>query len=387
MSGALHQDGHDPSNPLHVSIMSQYREVQRKEREQKANDKKPRFRLQPFNEIQLGKAPVYLVKGLIPRIGLVVIYGPPKCGKSFITFDLAMHVALGWEYRGRRVKLSGVCYCAFEGGDGFKARTEAFRQVKLAENVGDAPFYLVTASIALAKEHRGLIEAIKLTAGIPDIGLVVLDTLNRSLAGSENKDEDMGAYIAAAGAIQEAFNCAVVIVHHSGVNPDKPRGHTSLTGAVDAQIVVEKDEAGNVVATVEYMKDGPEGESFASRLAPITVGYYEDGEAITSCAVEPAEPVAPTKRGKKKKSLPRGAEIALRALDEAISEVGQIPPASNHIPPNVKAVSIEQWRGYAYRMGVSTGEDRAQRKAFKAANDALVAEKAAAIWDPWVWRA
>ena len=27
----------------------------------------------------------------IPRVGLVVVWGPPKCGKSFWAFDLAMH--------------------------------------------------------------------------------------------------------------------------------------------------------------------------------------------------------------------------------------------------------------------------------------------------------
>jgi hypothetical protein len=59
----------------------------------------------PFNNIQLGTNRRYLVKGLIPHPGLTVIWGPPKCGKSFWTFDLAMHVALGrepWQARSAR---------------------------------------------------------------------------------------------------------------------------------------------------------------------------------------------------------------------------------------------------------------------------------------------
>src|SRR5262245_30798097 len=70
----------------------------------------------------------HLVKGLIPRVGIAVVWGPPKCGKSFWTFDLAMHSALGWDYRGRRVVSGTVVYCAFEGAEGFKARATAFRQ-------------------------------------------------------------------------------------------------------------------------------------------------------------------------------------------------------------------------------------------------------------------
>jgi RecA-family ATPase len=62
----------------------------------------PRFKLRRFDELKIGTERTYLVKGLIPRTGLVVVWGPPKCGKSFWTFDLVLHVALGREYRGRR---------------------------------------------------------------------------------------------------------------------------------------------------------------------------------------------------------------------------------------------------------------------------------------------
>jgi RecA-family ATPase len=57
----------------------------------------------PFNSISLSTDRRYLVKGLIPYPGLTVIWGPPKSGKSFWTLDLAMHVALGRKYRGKRV--------------------------------------------------------------------------------------------------------------------------------------------------------------------------------------------------------------------------------------------------------------------------------------------
>lgn len=59
----------------------------------------PRIKLMPFNSISLSSDRRYLVKGVIPYPGLTVIWGPPKSGKSFWTLDLAMHVALGREYR------------------------------------------------------------------------------------------------------------------------------------------------------------------------------------------------------------------------------------------------------------------------------------------------
>ena len=82
-----------------------------------------RLRLIPFDEIKLGTESRYLVKGIIPRFGLVIVWGPPKCGKSFWMFDVAMHVALGWQYRDRRVQQGAAVYCAFEGQKGLEART------------------------------------------------------------------------------------------------------------------------------------------------------------------------------------------------------------------------------------------------------------------------
>lgn len=68
--------------------------------DREAEKRKHRVWLVPFDEITLGAESRYLVKGLIPRVGLSVIWGPPKCGKSFWVFDLAMHVALGCSIAG-----------------------------------------------------------------------------------------------------------------------------------------------------------------------------------------------------------------------------------------------------------------------------------------------
>src|SRR5262245_37115718 len=213
----------------------------------KAPDRPREFRLVPFNQLSPGTSSSYLVKGLIPRVGIVAVWGPPKCGKSFWAFDVAIHSALGWEYRGRRVIAGTVVYCAFEGAEGFKARAAAFRQHHSVASDAEVPFFLMPTRLDLVKDHAGLIASIQQQSETPV--LVVLDTLNRSLRGSESSDEDMTAYLNAADAIREAFECAVVIVHHCGVDGTRPRGHTSLTGTVDAQLAVKRDAADNVLSS------------------------------------------------------------------------------------------------------------------------------------------
>lgn len=254
-----------------------------------AENRKHRFHLVPFEEIRLGTEPQYLVKGIIPRVGLTVIWGPPKCGKSFWIFDLSMHVALGWPYRGRRVQQGPVVYCAFEGQNGISARVEAFRQTFPINAGAPVPFYLEPVTLDLIADQGELIATIKRHLDIDRPALVVLDTLNRSLRGSENDSKDMSAYVRAADAIRAAFNCAVAIVHHCGVEGERPRGHTSLTGAVDAQLSVKRGSSETILVEVECAKDGPQGEIVASRLEVVGVGTDSDGEPISSCVVRPEE--------------------------------------------------------------------------------------------------
>jgi hypothetical protein len=77
-----------------------------------AGESRRQFTLLRLEQITIPPGRSYLVKGLIPRQGLIVAWGPPKCGKSFWAFDLAMHVALGREYRHRRVQQGSVVYAA-----------------------------------------------------------------------------------------------------------------------------------------------------------------------------------------------------------------------------------------------------------------------------------
>ena len=341
--------------------------------------REPRFPLVPFEQLTFFTQQAYLVKGLIPRVGLTVVWGPPKCGKSFWAFDLSMHVALGRKYRGRRVKGGPAVYCAFEGADGMRRRAEAFRRRFLAEEAAPVPFFLSSSPIDLVKDHAALIASIRAQA--PDPVLVVLDTLNRSLAGSESDDKDMGAYIKAADAIRDAFDCAVIVVHHCGIDASRPRGHTSLAGAVDAQLVVKRDSAGNVIVTVERMKDGPEGDQIVSKLDNVELGIDEDQDPITSCVVVPSE----TTKGAGK-SVSGAAGIALKLLIEALAELGEVPPASNHIPPKTQTIPIALWREYC-RKGTIADSDKpdSQKKAFVRASNKLQSLGQVGIWNDQVW--
>ena len=305
---------------------------------------RPRLGLIPFSKIHSGDDPPYLVKGLIPREGLTVVWGEPKSGKSFQSFDLAMAVARGIDYRGRRVQSGPVVYCAAEGATGFRNRVEAYRQHHELE--GEPPFYLVPDALSLVDDAKELVVSIRTMLGETKPLLVVLDTLNRSLAGNENDPGDMAAYIKAADLIRETFGCAVLIVHHCGTEGKRPRGHTSLTGACDAQLAVKRTADSIITTTVEWMKDGPEGDTLYSTLKVMAVGQDSDGEDITSCVVLEADAPTVEKRKKADKLAPN-QQTMLTVLQQAM--------------PN--GLTVEDWNDQAKDAGLCDGQ-KDQRKRY-----------------------
>jgi hypothetical protein len=343
-----------------------------------------RFPLLPFHKLTLRTSAAYLVKGIIPRVGIIVVYGPPKCGKSLWAFDIAMHSALRWRYRGRRVISGIVIYCAFEGADGFNARAAAFRQQHGIRPDTEVPFYLMPLRMDLVKDHRALIASIREQIGTENPVSVTLDTLNRSLAGSESSDENMTAYVNAADAIREAFGCAVIIVHHCGLDGTRPRGHTSRTGAVDAQLAVKRDPAGNTIVTVEYMKDGAEGDVIASALQVVTVGTDDDGEPITSCVIVPVDSAAVRIASRK---LSNRQQLALTALADCTNDRGRAAPPDFGLPAGMRVVQVSEWRDEMFRCGALDKEAKNPRADFIRVKHSLQARHLIGERDNLVWAA
>jgi hypothetical protein len=172
---------------------------------------------------------------------------------------------------------------------------------------------LIADEKALVKEFR-----YQLDATVPAV--VVLDTLNRSLSGSESNDKDMTLYVKAAEAVRKAFGCLCVIVHHCGYDDTHARGHTSLPAAVDAELSVMRDEGSPIVlVTVKAMRDGPEGMVVRSRALPVPLDPDQNGKPRASIVIVPDDDstvVVPTKQGgRRDTATPLLVEILRAALD------------------------------------------------------------------------
>lgn len=337
----------------------------------------------------------WLVNGLLHRHDMSMVYGRPKCGKSFFSVDLALSIARGADFFGRTVRQGGVIYQAGEGGKGLVSRLKAYRDynsMRLA--AADMPFILLTKQVNLYLrdgDTDGLIaeiEAWRRVLTLP-LELVVIDTLARASPGAnENASEDMSLIISHAQRIQEATNAHVMLVHHTNAAGDKPRGHTSLLAAVDTALEITKDDfTGDRSARVTAQKDGEEGEVFGFRLQPVDVGSYDDGKPITSCVVVPAQELPRAGARPKDKRLGDDATIALRCLEEALTDNGQPAPVSLGLPMGIRTVDYAHWRDvFMRRMSFDSGTSASTvRSTIKRAGAELLRKGRMGRDGNWLW--
>jgi hypothetical protein len=235
------------------------------------------------------------IKHVLPKRGLIVIYGEPGSSKSFFALDMVAHVARGLPWRGHKVRQANVAYIAAEGVAGFGNRLAAYAKHNEIP-LDDLPVFVRGGAFELKEDYLPACDEIN---AIGNVGLVVIDTLAAvTPGGNENTSEDMGAAIDAAQRILEATGASVILIHHTN-NQGALRGWSGLRGAVDNQVRIENKE-GLRTAHIEKQKEGRDGAAYGYRLKVVELYTDEDGDAVTSCAVVENAQTAPNTRGAKK---------------------------------------------------------------------------------------
>jgi hypothetical protein len=254
------------------------------------------------------------VKDLLLAGTLFVIYGESNSGKTFFLLDLALAVAHGAPWRGRRTRPGLVIYVAGEGATSVRNRVAAYRMAKPEVQAG-MPFALIAMSVDFLNVDAvdSLIETIQVAESQcgQKVSLVCIDTFARAVArGDENSAQDVGRAVAHADRIREATGACVGFVHHSGKDSSKgARGSSALRAAVDTEILVEGN-SGQRTAIVCKQRDLESGQRMPFELHPVPIGRDPEEDAlITSCVVRhldedsAATPTSHEFRGKAQRQL------------------------------------------------------------------------------------
>jgi len=293
-SSRPHKMGATPSRDAQVAPPSASQSpAQRAEERQQQVEPFPFFTLSELS----GLPPIrWLIEGIVELAALTIIFGPPGVGKSFVVLDWSLRVAYGLGVYGRPVSKELVVYIAAEGAAGLTRRIEAWRQANGKSDEG-AAFIVLPHAINLLSSG-GNLDLMRLRLTFDKIaqvmgcqpGLVVVDTVARSFGdGDENATRDMNAFVRGADSVREHTGAAVILVHHTGKDPNKgSRGSTALLGAVNAAVSVASAGAGGKIKVVmTKQKEAECLDPIAATLQTVTARDRNSGEPFESCVVVP----------------------------------------------------------------------------------------------------
>lgn len=246
-----------------------------------------RFTWQTGGEFSSGTPSSWLIKNVLPKAELGVLYGASGSGKSFKMLSMAMAIVLGKEWRGHRVTQGRVAYLAAEGASGFKNRVKAYSN-EFGTDINHPNLLISKDQVNFLEKRDAESFAASLVAYQPD--LVIIDTFARVIpGGNENSGEDIGRALAHCQLVHHATNAMVVLVHHSGKDASKgARGWSGLRAAADWEAEVIRSED-NRAMSITKQKDGEEGQDYGFKLKIVVLGTDLDGDPITSCVIEHAE--------------------------------------------------------------------------------------------------
>lgn len=243
----------------------------------------------------------WLVKGLIPRDSMGMVFGGSGTYKSFISLDLALHVAHGMDWTGRRTEAGAVLIVAAEGGAGIFRRVQAWHQhhgLERAKNV----FVCITPLI-LSEEHSMEVLRNSISKMPVSPALVIIDTLAQTFAGVENDSSDISAYLRSINSeLRAEFNTSVIIVHHSGHTvSERPRGSSALIGNLDYILGVFRPEGDERTARLSVIKqkDSDKIDDLYFDMRHIVLGVDQDDEEISSLVAECGKGPSGVGRGSK----------------------------------------------------------------------------------------
>jgi len=230
-----------------------------KEQELKSITDKPRFEVKDINDIFAERPPItWLVDGLVVEGSLSMIAGDAGCGKTWSSLDLAVCIATGEEWLGKKTQQGPVLIIDEESGD----RRIAMRLQKVINGHGGSritPVYYFTMQ---GTDIRDALDINEIKKIIEDkkIKFVLIDAFMDVILGAdENSVKDVLPGLNLLKKIIEETGVSFLIIHHktkpSNGNKGNYRGSSAIKGAVDLMIEINKTDDSVKFETTKF-RDG-----------------------------------------------------------------------------------------------------------------------------------
>lgn len=155
--------------------------------------------------------PVWAIPNLLP-VGLTIIAGRPKVGKSWLALQIALSIASGGVALNERVDQGPVLYLALED----PPRRLKERMTKQGWTLGLPADFMKLGDFEtqINDLRNGGGQRLARQIEVKGYRYVVIDTLSRSVYGDQSDVETMTLALTPIQAMAHAKNCAVVMIDH-----------------------------------------------------------------------------------------------------------------------------------------------------------------------------
>lgn len=156
----------------------------------------------------------WLIKDILPRAATCGFNGESGAGKTFSALDMALSIATGKSWHGRRTTQGAVFYVCGEGQAGLGPRCLAWGSKNNIIFTELTQFYATDGAVLLP-DDRNLNELmVNLDGWIAQTGekpaLIIFDTLARCLMGNENQAEDASGYVQSIDKLRIKYGCCEI---------------------------------------------------------------------------------------------------------------------------------------------------------------------------------
>lgn len=308
------------------------------------------FKIYTSEQVKKMKAPSWRVQSVFPAQGLAAIYGPSGVGKSFLAMDLAIAIANGSSWFGRKIKPANVLYCSLEGFHGYANRLLAWENAHNSQVPDNLSFFGGQIDLSDDGSPEKISDISFLMDVVQENSVLFIDTLNQaSPFMDENRSSDMGNIISRLRRIEMAKKCLIVLVHHSGKIDERGlRGHSSLIAALDSSIEVKSipSPADSKMWTLKKSKDSASNCCGIFTLSKTTLDFKDEFEEhYSSCTIK--DPVfylsdagLIAEKGEKKLKG-KYQPLALKHLKQLIRSKGE--KGANGVPENETSVQYSDY--------------------------------------------
>lgn len=210
----------------------------------------------------------FIVKDLLSK-GLFILAGAPKVGKSWLSLQMCLNIALGEKF---------LCFDSEQAGALYLCLEDSFERIqsRLLDITDDAPpnvhFAVMSQSIG-----EGLEEQIKdFLNAHPDTKIIIIDTLQKiRKESSDNAYANDYKELTVLKQLADTAGIAILLVHHLRKTKDPDpfnmiSGTTGISGCVDGSMVMFEKKRGERKVTLHCVGRDFENHELEIEFNPVT---------------------------------------------------------------------------------------------------------------------